>query len=63
MTLARLCTMVGALALARATQGDPLSDELLQAARTALSQNGTGQAEPRPHDHSRGTATVTDKRE
>jgi TetR/AcrR family transcriptional regulator, transcriptional repressor for nem operon len=34
--LARLSTMVGALALARATQGDPLSEELLQAARAAL---------------------------
>jgi len=34
--MAEFCTMVGALALARATRGDPLSEELLQAARTAL---------------------------
>jgi TetR/AcrR family transcriptional repressor of nem operon len=44
--LAELSTLVGALVLARATQGDPLSEELLDAARTALTQNGTGQAEP-----------------
>ena len=31
--MAQLCSMVGALVLARATQGDPLSEELLQAAR------------------------------
>ncbi|GAA4255099.1 TetR family transcriptional regulator [Dactylosporangium darangshiense] len=52
--MARLCTMVGALALARATRGTPLSEELLQAARTALIESGTGQPEPqqrtdRPH--------------
>ncbi len=44
--LAQLSTMVGALVLARATQGDPLSEELLRAARTALTQNGTGQSGP-----------------
>ena len=44
--LAQLCTLVGALALARATQGDPLSDELLQAARAALTQSDAGQSEP-----------------
>ncbi|WP_377273329.1 TetR/AcrR family transcriptional regulator [Peterkaempfera sp. SMS 1(5)a] len=32
--LAQFCTLVGALALARATRGNPLSEELLQAART-----------------------------
>ncbi len=36
--LAALSTMVGALVLARATQGNPLSEELLQAARTALTR-------------------------
>lgn len=45
--LAQLCTMVGALALARATQGNPLSEELLQAARTALTDSPTGESEPR----------------
>jgi TetR/AcrR family transcriptional repressor of nem operon len=44
--MARFCTMVGALVLARATRGDPLSEELLQAARTALTESGTGQPEP-----------------
>jgi TetR/AcrR family transcriptional regulator, transcriptional repressor for nem operon len=44
--MAQLCTMVGALVLARATQGNPLSEELLQAARTALAESGTGQSEP-----------------
>lgn len=44
--LAQLCTMVGALALARATQGNPLSEELLQAARAALTESGAGQSEP-----------------
>lgn len=44
--MAQFCTMVGALVLARATQGDPISEELLQAARTALTENGTGQSEP-----------------
>ncbi len=39
--LARLSTMVGALVLARATRDDPLSEELLQAARTALTGGGT----------------------
>ena len=34
--MAQLCTMVGALVLARATRGNPISEELLQAARTAL---------------------------
>ena len=44
--VAQLCTMVGALALARATRGNPLSDELLQAACTALTESGTRQSEP-----------------
>jgi TetR/AcrR family transcriptional regulator, transcriptional repressor for nem operon len=44
--LAQLCTMVGALVLARATQGSPLSEELLQAARVALTDNGAEQPEP-----------------
>jgi TetR/AcrR family transcriptional repressor of nem operon len=43
--LAQLCTMVGALVLARATRGNPLSEELLQAARTALTESRTGQPE------------------
>lgn len=44
--MAQLCTMVGALVLARATRGNPISEELLQAARTALTQSGSGQHEP-----------------
>ncbi|MGW3916930.1 TetR/AcrR family transcriptional regulator [Streptomyces sp. NPDC005070] len=40
--LAQLCTMVGALVLARATRGNPISEELLQAARTALTESGNG---------------------
>jgi TetR/AcrR family transcriptional repressor of nem operon len=44
--MAQLCTMVGALVLARATRGNPISEELLQAARTALTKSGTGQIEP-----------------
>ncbi|MEW1776460.1 TetR family transcriptional regulator [Streptomyces sp. NPDC086777] len=39
--MAQLCTMVGALVLARATRGNPISEELLQAARTALIESGT----------------------
>ncbi len=46
--MAQLCTMVGALVLARATQGDSLSEELLQAARTALTGSGTEQSELPP---------------
>ncbi|MFI9803793.1 TetR/AcrR family transcriptional regulator [Streptomyces sp. NPDC052301] len=46
--MAQLCTMVGALVLARATRGNPISEELLQAARTALTKSGTGKTEPRP---------------
>ncbi|MFI1768941.1 TetR/AcrR family transcriptional regulator [Streptomyces sp. NPDC020800] len=42
--MAQLCTMVGALVLARATRGNPLSEELLQAARTALTES----AQPEP---------------
>jgi TetR/AcrR family transcriptional repressor of nem operon len=34
--LAHLATLVGALALARATRGDPISDEFLQSARQEL---------------------------
>ncbi|MFE2535989.1 TetR/AcrR family transcriptional regulator [Streptomyces sp. NPDC059371] len=44
--MAQFCTMVGALVLARATRGNPLSEELLEAARTALTESGTGQSEP-----------------
>jgi TetR/AcrR family transcriptional repressor of nem operon len=44
--MAQFCTMVGALVLARATRGDPISEELLQAARTALTESGTGQSVP-----------------
>lgn len=44
--MAQLCTMVGALVLARATRDNPISDELLQAARTALTESGTGQSAP-----------------
>ncbi|MEU1348915.1 TetR/AcrR family transcriptional regulator [Streptomyces sp. NPDC005775] len=36
--LTRLSTMVGALVLARATEGSPLSEEILAAARAALSE-------------------------
>jgi TetR/AcrR family transcriptional repressor of nem operon len=43
--IAQFCTMVGALALARATKGDPISEELLQAARTALTESGTEKSE------------------
>lgn len=34
--ISRLCTMLGALVLARATKGSPLSEEILTAARAAL---------------------------
>ncbi|MEV0344799.1 TetR/AcrR family transcriptional regulator [Nonomuraea sp. NPDC050680] len=34
--ITRLCTMLGALVLARATKDSPLSEEILTAARTAL---------------------------
>lgn len=34
--LARLCTMLGALVLARATKGSPLSEQILTTARAAL---------------------------
>ncbi|WP_328535065.1 hypothetical protein [Streptomyces sp. NBC_00344] len=44
--LAQFCTKVGAVVLARATQGAPISEELLQAARTALTESGIGQPEP-----------------
>ena len=37
--LARLATLVGALLLARATNGSPLSDEILHAAHAALSDD------------------------
>ncbi|MFD3843146.1 TetR/AcrR family transcriptional regulator [Streptomyces sp. NPDC058642] len=36
--LVRLCTLVGALLLSRATQGSPLSDDILAAARAALAE-------------------------
>ncbi|MGW7244445.1 TetR/AcrR family transcriptional regulator [Streptomyces sp. NPDC054804] len=45
--MAQLCTMVGALVLARATRGNPVSDELLRAARTAL----TEETRPEPQRH------------
>ncbi|MFF7473235.1 TetR family transcriptional regulator [Streptomyces sp. NPDC008092] len=44
--MAQLCTMVGALALARATRGNPISEELLQAARTALTDNTPHEPQP-----------------
>jgi TetR/AcrR family transcriptional regulator, transcriptional repressor for nem operon len=44
--MAQFCTMVGALVLACATRGDPISEELLQAARTALTGSGTRRSEP-----------------
>ncbi|MER6173032.1 TetR/AcrR family transcriptional regulator [Streptosporangium sp. NPDC001681] len=37
--ITRLCTMLGALVLARATKGFPLSEEILTAARAALTAN------------------------
>ncbi|MEU2619433.1 TetR family transcriptional regulator [Streptomyces sp. NPDC007157] len=45
--MAQLCTMVGALVLARATRGNPISEELLQAARTALAED----TRPEPQRH------------
>ncbi|MFD3722951.1 TetR/AcrR family transcriptional regulator [Streptomyces sp. NPDC058674] len=36
--LVQLCTLVGALILSRATEGSPLSDEILAAARAALAE-------------------------
>jgi TetR/AcrR family transcriptional repressor of nem operon len=44
--MAQVCTMVGALVLGRATQDNPLSEELLRTARRALTENGTRQSEP-----------------
>ncbi|MGW3160850.1 TetR/AcrR family transcriptional regulator [Streptomyces sp. NPDC001089] len=44
--LAQLCTLVGAVALARATRGNPISEELLQAARTALIEGASDFSEP-----------------
>lgn len=38
--ITRLCTMLGALLLARATQDSPLSEEILTTARTALTATG-----------------------
>ncbi|WP_421109626.1 TetR/AcrR family transcriptional regulator [Streptomyces sp. NEAU-S77] len=38
--IARLCTLVGALVLSRATQGSPLSEEILAAAHAALTEAG-----------------------
>jgi TetR/AcrR family transcriptional repressor of nem operon len=38
--IARLCTMVGALVLARATKDSPISEDILTAARTALTSDG-----------------------
>ncbi|MFD8817423.1 hypothetical protein ACFV23_39550, partial [Streptomyces sp. NPDC059627] len=45
--MAQLCTMVGALVLARATRGNPISEELLRAARTALTEH----TRPEPQRH------------
>ncbi len=45
--LVRLCTMVGALTLSRATKGDPVSEQILTAAREALTaQARAGAADP-----------------
>jgi TetR/AcrR family transcriptional repressor of nem operon len=38
--IARLCTMVGALLLARATKDSPISEDILTAARKALTSDG-----------------------
>ncbi len=38
--ITRLCTMLGALVLARATNGSPLSEEILTASRAALTADG-----------------------
>ncbi|MFI7005469.1 TetR family transcriptional regulator [Streptomyces sp. NPDC050145] len=38
--IVRLCTLFGALVLSRATSGSPLSEEILTAARTALTEAG-----------------------
>ena len=38
--ITRLCTMLGALVLARATKDSPLSEEILDAARSALTATG-----------------------
>ena len=38
--IARLCTLFGALVLARATKGSPLSEEILAAAHAALTETG-----------------------
>ncbi|MEU7628613.1 TetR/AcrR family transcriptional regulator [Nocardia sp. NPDC049220] len=43
--MAQFCTMVGALVLARATRGNPLSEKLLQAARVALLASGARQSD------------------
>ena len=37
--IARLCTMLGALVLSRATNGTPLSEKILTTAREALTAN------------------------
>ncbi|MFE5138741.1 TetR/AcrR family transcriptional regulator [Streptomyces fagopyri] len=44
--MAQLCTMVGALVLARATRDDPISEELLRAARTALTTSVSERTAP-----------------
>jgi len=38
--IVRLCTLLGALVLSRATNGSPLSEEILASARTALTEAG-----------------------
>ncbi|WP_433795555.1 TetR/AcrR family transcriptional regulator [Actinoplanes sp. CA-252034] len=53
LDLATLCTMVGALILARATSGTPLSDRILAAARESLAAPKDSQApkdSPAPED-------------
>lgn len=40
----QLATMMGALLLARATHGDPIADEIVQAARTHLARRKSGRA-------------------
>ena len=43
----RLATMMGALLLARACHGDPLSDEIAEAARTALTSEAPARRTPK----------------
>jgi TetR/AcrR family transcriptional repressor of nem operon len=54
--LARLCTMVGALLLARATSGSPVSDDILSAAHAAVAVPARAASEAGTVT---GTGTVT----